>query len=284
MNETEIDEEAWAERYVTGRLDASDLERFEAHLVDCPACLDRVETAARLGVGLQRAGSTASPFMLTPPPRALGTRAAGWSAPPPHRCSQWAGGSSPSGVAAPRPSSPPALRMPSEARPGPPQLDRAREARTASACSHRARRRGVPVLVLITTAAQTFPASSPESASGGVHRGARGSSPLLALPSHLAEPYRNGRLARHGCAWLAGGGLRRARFVAGSSRRVSAGAGGTGAWRSLDARRRAPLPYRPRVHAIARRRPALSFRHPERSSPCLVPNPPTPRVPRSASR
>jgi len=54
MTETEIDEDAWPERYVTGRLDAADLARFEAHLVDCPACLDRVDAAARLGVALRR--------------------------------------------------------------------------------------------------------------------------------------------------------------------------------------------------------------------------------------
>jgi hypothetical protein len=81
MIETEIDEGAWAERYVTGRLEGADLERFEAHLVDCPACLDRVDAAARLGAMLRRAEQ--APLPAAAPRRARphwARRVAGWSA------------------------------------------------------------------------------------------------------------------------------------------------------------------------------------------------------------
>jgi hypothetical protein len=52
MDHRDIDQDAWAERYLTGRLAPEELERFEAHLVDCPACLDHVETARALRSGL----------------------------------------------------------------------------------------------------------------------------------------------------------------------------------------------------------------------------------------
>lgn len=78
MTETEIDEGAWVERYVTGRLEASELARFEAHLVDCPTCLDRVDAAARLGAALRHGADAPSPFRA--PPR--------WA----HRVGRWASG------------------------------------------------------------------------------------------------------------------------------------------------------------------------------------------------
>lgn len=52
MDHRDIDQDAWAERYLTGRLAPEELERFEAHLVDCPTCLDQVETARALRSGL----------------------------------------------------------------------------------------------------------------------------------------------------------------------------------------------------------------------------------------
>ena len=81
MTETEIDDGAWAERYVTGRLGESDLALFEAHLVDCPACLDRVDAAARLGAALRRSEHLPSRVASTPPRRThWARRAASWSA------------------------------------------------------------------------------------------------------------------------------------------------------------------------------------------------------------
>ena len=61
MTDTEIDEGAWAELYVTGRLQGADLDRFEAHLVDCPGCLDRVDAAAKLGAAVGRASRAPAP-------------------------------------------------------------------------------------------------------------------------------------------------------------------------------------------------------------------------------
>jgi hypothetical protein len=52
MDHRDIDQDAWAERYLTGRLSPKELERFEAHLVDCAACIDQVETARALRSGL----------------------------------------------------------------------------------------------------------------------------------------------------------------------------------------------------------------------------------------
>ncbi len=58
MEHTDIDEAAWPERYVTGRLDAEDRALFEAHFVDCPACLDRLSAAEGLRTGLRSLGRT----------------------------------------------------------------------------------------------------------------------------------------------------------------------------------------------------------------------------------
>jgi hypothetical protein len=80
MTETEIDDGAWAERYVTGRLDAAELAQFEAHLVDCPGCLDRVDAAAQLGAVLRRAEQ--APVRVATPRRVhrhWARRVAGWS-------------------------------------------------------------------------------------------------------------------------------------------------------------------------------------------------------------
>lgn len=54
MHDTDMDEGAWVERYVTGRLDADETARFEAHFLDCPLCLERLEAAQRLRAGLQQ--------------------------------------------------------------------------------------------------------------------------------------------------------------------------------------------------------------------------------------
>lgn len=53
MDHTPIAEGDLAERYATDRLDASERAAFEAHLVDCPECLDRVEAAQGLAAGFR---------------------------------------------------------------------------------------------------------------------------------------------------------------------------------------------------------------------------------------
>jgi hypothetical protein len=65
MEHLDIDEGAWPERYVTGRLDAEERQRFEAHFIDCPACLDRIQAAERMKAGL-RAFAPARPLEQAP--------------------------------------------------------------------------------------------------------------------------------------------------------------------------------------------------------------------------
>lgn len=54
MDHTEIERNDVVERYVTGRLDADELARFEEHYFDCAACCDAVEDAERLELGLSQ--------------------------------------------------------------------------------------------------------------------------------------------------------------------------------------------------------------------------------------
>ena len=62
MTHDEILAQNLAERYVTGKLSPEESVRFEEHFVDCPACLDRMESAQRLRAALKRAvGSEAKP-------------------------------------------------------------------------------------------------------------------------------------------------------------------------------------------------------------------------------
>ena len=61
MDHPLIDEELWPERYVTGRLDPAERSRFEAHFVDCPPCLDRIEAAEALASGLKAPGAGVKP-------------------------------------------------------------------------------------------------------------------------------------------------------------------------------------------------------------------------------
>jgi hypothetical protein len=55
MDHAHYDESDTAERYVTGRLSAEERAGFEAHFVDCPHCLDRIEAAQGLREGIARA-------------------------------------------------------------------------------------------------------------------------------------------------------------------------------------------------------------------------------------
>ena len=64
MDHQLIDDGLLPERYVTGRLDSAERTRFEAHFVDCPACLDRIEAAEGLAAGMMAA--TTVPAQVAP--------------------------------------------------------------------------------------------------------------------------------------------------------------------------------------------------------------------------
>jgi hypothetical protein len=78
MDHRSIEDSDLVEAYVTGRLGAAERAGFEAHLVDCPDCLDRVEAAQGLDAGLRA---------LAPPPvtapaegrRSRWSATAGWA-------------------------------------------------------------------------------------------------------------------------------------------------------------------------------------------------------------
>ena len=53
MDSGRVHETSWPEEYATGRLPAEQRVEFESHLVGCPECLDRVESAERMQAGLQ---------------------------------------------------------------------------------------------------------------------------------------------------------------------------------------------------------------------------------------
>lgn len=54
MDHEAIEKDNVVERYVTGKLEPEDAARFEEHFLDCAACADAVEDAARLHRGLGR--------------------------------------------------------------------------------------------------------------------------------------------------------------------------------------------------------------------------------------
>jgi hypothetical protein len=56
MDHRSIEDSDLVEAYVTGRLGTTERADFEAHLVDCPDCLDRVEAAQGLAAGLRALG------------------------------------------------------------------------------------------------------------------------------------------------------------------------------------------------------------------------------------
>ena len=53
-------------RYVAGRLPDGEQREFEAHLVDCPQCLDAVEVEMSLRDGLRAVGSASTPLPAAP--------------------------------------------------------------------------------------------------------------------------------------------------------------------------------------------------------------------------
>jgi hypothetical protein len=98
MDHRDIDQDAWAERYLTGRLSPEERERFEVHLVDCAACIDQVETARALQSGLAWLDQTGE-LRQTEKVVAAGRRSGagvglltGWIPPPWMRRAAWAAG------------------------------------------------------------------------------------------------------------------------------------------------------------------------------------------------
>jgi Putative zinc-finger len=73
MDHDRIDEEGLVERYVAGRLGAAVRDAFEAHLVDCAPCLERIEEAERLRAALAAAApvEAARPVLAPAPVLAL---------------------------------------------------------------------------------------------------------------------------------------------------------------------------------------------------------------------
>lgn len=53
MDHARIDEDQLAQRYLMGKLDAESRHRFEEHFVDCPVCLEALETLEGLRAGLK---------------------------------------------------------------------------------------------------------------------------------------------------------------------------------------------------------------------------------------
>jgi putative zinc finger protein len=69
MDHQGIEESDLVEAYVTNRLADAERAEFEAHLVDCPECLDRVEAAQGLAAGLRALGPPAVLARTPPSPR-----------------------------------------------------------------------------------------------------------------------------------------------------------------------------------------------------------------------
>jgi hypothetical protein len=83
MESGRVHETSWPEEYATGRLPAEQRVEFESHLIGCPECLDRVESAERMQAGFQ-ALERRRPAVAPSPARRLagprwGTRLA-WAA------------------------------------------------------------------------------------------------------------------------------------------------------------------------------------------------------------
>ncbi len=64
MEHAQFDKSDTAERYVAGRLSVEERAGFEAHLIDCSSCLDRIEAAEALRAGLARVAGREQPRLL----------------------------------------------------------------------------------------------------------------------------------------------------------------------------------------------------------------------------
>ena len=80
MDHARIDETQLADRYLMGKLDDAERRSFEEHFVDCPVCLEKLETVEGLRGALKElppgfsAATTATP---TSPVTGLRGRASG---------------------------------------------------------------------------------------------------------------------------------------------------------------------------------------------------------------
>src|SRR5262245_44243574 len=70
MDSGRVHETSWPEEYATGRLPAEQRVEFESHLIGCPECLDRVESAERMQAGFQEL-ERRQPSVAPAPPRRL---------------------------------------------------------------------------------------------------------------------------------------------------------------------------------------------------------------------
>jgi hypothetical protein len=66
MEHDTIEVRGIVERYVAGTLPAADQEAFEAHLIDCAACVEKVEWAERIRSGLAAQPAAAAPVERLP--------------------------------------------------------------------------------------------------------------------------------------------------------------------------------------------------------------------------
>jgi anti-sigma factor RsiW len=74
MDSGRVHETSWPEEYATGRLPAEQRVEFESHLIGCPECLDRVESAERMQAGFQELERRQPAVAPAPPRRRPGPR------------------------------------------------------------------------------------------------------------------------------------------------------------------------------------------------------------------
>src|SRR5262245_40816949 len=60
MDHQHIQEHNLADRYVLGRLSLAERAQFEEHFVDCPECIQLLETAEKFRTGLRRVAAEQS--------------------------------------------------------------------------------------------------------------------------------------------------------------------------------------------------------------------------------
>src|SRR5260370_16856973 len=66
MDHDYIEEQGIADRYLGGRLSSEEEQAFELHLMDCKACVERVEEFDGLQAGLRRVRAANRPVAAMP--------------------------------------------------------------------------------------------------------------------------------------------------------------------------------------------------------------------------